>query len=155
MYWRRICSLSKRCEAHSQHSHIRTLFAHEYVCVAEADAKKALEKIQGKQIMDRRLKVSFAKHRKRKHALLDEDEPGDDTNAKVKTDVATATAAVAGPPQIVVPRKHSRGRLIVRNLSFKAKEEDLRKAFGPYGKLKEGEMDGGGVGFQVSITEEE
>lgn len=105
----------------------------------EDDAKKALEKMQGKQVMDRKLKVSFAKHRKRKQALLDDDE---DLAAAVNQGGANTVKgkAESSAPQVVVPRKHARGRLIVRNLSFKAKEEDLRTAFSPFGKLIDGKQ---------------
>ncbi len=67
--------------------------------------------------MGRKLSLSFAKRRLRQKAALDEQ---------------PAPVPVKRPAE--GPKQHD-GRLIVRNLAFKTKAEDLRKAFESFGEL--------------------
>ncbi|NXS39418.1 RBM28 protein, partial [Balaeniceps rex] len=51
---------------------------------------------------------------------------------------APEAAAAASPPRAKKPRAASRkARLIVRNLSFKCSEDDLRSLFSPFGTVLE------------------
>ena len=92
------------------------------------ECRAALAKMQGFKFMGRKLSLAYAKRRLRQKADLDSKK---------------AAVPAEGP-------KQHEGRLIVRNLSFKATTDDLRSVFGAFGALKDcvlAEKDGKRQGF--------
>ncbi|XP_049670165.1 RNA-binding protein 28 [Accipiter gentilis] len=95
------------------------------------DAQRALQ--EATILGGRRLSVTLARQRPREGRKKPQREKKEDEAA-----AGAPKAATTAPPRPKKPRAASRkARLIVRNLSFKCSEDDLRSLFSPFGTVLE------------------
>ncbi|KAM9634934.1 RNA-binding protein 28 isoform 1-T2 [Morphnus guianensis] len=96
------------------------------------DAQRALQ--EATTLGGRRLSVTLARQRPREGRK----KPQQEEEKEEEAAAGAPKAAAAAPPRPKKPRAASRkARLIVRNLSFKCSEDDLRSLFSPFGTVLE------------------
>ena len=127
---------------------------------SEGECQEALEKMNGFKLMGSKLLMSFARRRLRQVVDANDNDrapPPLPQPASKKAKSEAASSSSSAPPSSSsssssssrsikesknFPEKEKsapshEGRLIVRNLGFKANSSDLKTAFSPFGELKE------------------